>query len=67
MINKNTEGMLTMEEAAVRLKCSVATLYRRIAAGKLHTERVFGRVVVRIEDVDALSVRQRQPVQKNER
>lgn len=47
---------LTIEEAAARLGCSAATIWRRAARGQLPLHRVLGRTVVRVADVDALAV-----------
>lgn len=46
---------MTLEEAGAALGCSVMTVRRRIAAGALRALHSHGRVVVRADDVTALS------------
>lgn len=48
------KSYLTVEEAAARRGCSASTIWRRIRQGDLTPERYFGRVVVRVSDVDAM-------------
>jgi excisionase family DNA binding protein len=38
--------LVTLETAAARLGCSLATIRRRISAGKLEVTHVLGRVLV---------------------
>ncbi len=40
----------TLEQLASELNCSVATIYRRLAAREVALVRVLGRRVVRVED-----------------
>lgn len=51
-----TDTLLTIEEAAARRSCSATTIWRRIRLGELESHRVLARTVVRIEDVDALTI-----------
>ena len=50
----------TVEEAAVRMDRSVATVWRRIKQGELSTYRVLGRTVVLAKEVEALAAQLRQ-------
>jgi len=50
------QDFMTVDEAAARLGCSSATIWRRIADGRLPAYRLLGRTVVREEDVDRLEI-----------
>lgn len=52
-------GLLTHEEAAVRLGVSAATIRRLVAAGSIRARRALGRVVVVERDVLRLAARRR--------
>lgn len=48
-------SVMTMREAGKRLHCSVETIRRRIRSGELVAiGRVYGRVLIRREDVEAM-------------
>lgn len=47
-------NLVTIEEAAARRGCSAATIWRRARRGELHLQRLFGRTVVDLAEVDAL-------------
>jgi Helix-turn-helix domain len=54
---------MTIEEAAVRQGCSVATIWRRAREGKLHLRRLLGRTVVDLAELEGLQTpERRQPV-----
>jgi len=50
------KNALTLEAAAARKGCSVATIWRRARSGELQLHRMLGRVVVDTHDVDKLVV-----------
>jgi excisionase family DNA binding protein len=54
MLTGSLADWLTIEEVAARRGCSGSTVWRWVRGGRLTTERVFGRVVIRASDVDAL-------------
>ena len=45
----------TLEGAAARRDCSRTTIWRRMKKGELAPYRLFGRLLVRIEEVDRLN------------
>jgi excisionase family DNA binding protein len=48
-----TETLLTLTEAAERLRCSKSTLERLVATGELRSIRVRSRRLVRVADLEA--------------
>lgn len=51
---RSPDGVLTVEETATRLAVSVTTVWRWIAAGRLHPTRLLARTVVSVEEVALL-------------
>ena len=53
------DNLCTLEDAASRKGCSRVTIWRRIQAGELTPHRVFGRLLVCIDEVDLLEIPRR--------
>jgi predicted DNA-binding transcriptional regulator AlpA len=50
------QSVLTIEQAAARRGCSASTIWRRARRGELTLQRVLGRTVISITEVDALEM-----------
>lgn len=47
------EGYITAKEAAERKDVTVTAIYKAVERGQLPCQRILGRIVLRLEDVDA--------------
>lgn len=55
------EGFRTVEQLAAELSCSVATVWRRIAARRVPVFRLLGRTVVSVAETNRLRPDPRSP------
>jgi predicted DNA-binding transcriptional regulator AlpA len=51
-VTDGTTTWLTVEEVAMRLERSAATIWRYVRAGKLHTKSILGRTVFDASEVE---------------
>lgn len=53
--------LLTVQEAAARLGCSMSAVYLAVDQGRIPHQKVLGRIGLSLEDVDAYAARLGQP------
>jgi len=51
----DTDELISVDEAAVQLNIGIATAWRWIRDGKLKTTKLFGRTLVRKDDLSNIS------------